>query len=110
MAYNPDGDPADFDPSDPETVHAFLNDPGNVEMWKTLGRWFRELPDDVQAGALLERLSSAVERRDEVAALLATENRLADDSLHELHAACVREVDALANRIAELVGPVPDHP
>lgn len=109
MPYDPDGDPDDFDPNDLDAVNAYLDDPSNRRMWEALGREFRESPKDEQVEALLRLLPAAVARRDEIAARIADANLPAGDTLHRLHMACADEVDRIAERIEELLGPPPDH-
>lgn len=110
MAYDPDGDPNQLDPSNLEDVDAFLSDPGNVAMWERLGQQFRESPRGQQIAALRESLAASITRRDEMAALLQAEDAAEDDPRRVLLAACVREVEWMTDRIVELIGPAPDHP
>lgn len=109
MPYDPDSHPDDLDPHDYDAVLAFLNDPGNVAMWERMGAMFRDLPAAEQIDELLTLLRSAVERRDTLAELLGAEGAPDDDPRRLLLAACVHEVDELAERIARLTGPAPDH-
>jgi len=108
MPYDPDADPDDLDPSDLPTLDQFLDDPGNIRMWEQLGAAFRGEPAAVQIADLSALLPDAVARRDVLVALLA--EAPPDDPRRVVLAACEAEVDRLADRIAELLGPAPDHP
>lgn len=106
MAYNPDRHPDDLDPNDLEAVDQFLKDPGNVKMWDELGEQFRRLPAPEQLAELEEHLAIAVARRDELAAHLTLGQ---GGPVQTLHDACVRQVDAITERIVELSGALPEH-
>ncbi len=113
MPYDPDADPDDLDDLDDldeslPTLDQFLNDPGNIAMWERMGAAFRGQPAAEQIADLSQQLPAAAERRDALAALLA--DAPGDDPRRAVLAACIDEVDRLADRLAELIGSAPDHP
>lgn len=107
MRYNPDSDPADFDPYDMEMVEGYLADPGNDAMVESLGRQFRALPAQEQLPELEAALVDLVQKRDQLNVLLLDAPQ--DDPRRRLLAALEGHIESFTTRIADLTE-IPDHP
>lgn len=102
MTYNPDGNPAAFDPTDPDAVDAWLNDPVVSGLHQDLGRQFRALPPEQQLAELVPELEKAQARYDHLAGTVA--EAPADDPRRLLLIAMGDEVENIRARINELGG------
>jgi hypothetical protein len=71
VTYNPDGDPAAFDPTDLDAVDAWLDDPVVNALHEDLGRQFRALPPEEQLAELVPALEEAQARYDKLASEVA---------------------------------------
>lgn len=107
MRYNPDGDPADFDPHDVEMVDGYLADPGNDAMVESLGREFLTLPAHEQIPELEAVLADFVQKREELKVLLRGAQH--DDPRRGLLTALEGHIESFSTRIADLTG-IPEHP
>ncbi len=102
MTYNPDGDPAAFDPTDPDAVNAWLNDPVVSALHDDLGRQFRALPPEQQLAELVPELEKAQARYDDLAGKVA--EAPADDPRRFLLVALGEQVENIRARVNELGG------
>lgn len=102
MPYDPDGDPDDFDDTDPAALQEWFDHPNTRALHDDLGRDFRTRPPAEQVAELEPQLAAAVQRRDQLAAIVAASDSPDDDSRLPLLRACEQQVQALADRIAEL--------
>lgn len=102
--YNPDADPADFDPTDPEVVDGFLNDPGNQQMWDALAEDFKRQPPADKVEELGKMLANRMRSRDEMASDLdgVSDDAPHKESLNELFSAQERSIHQIAEWIVRL--------
>lgn len=102
MTYNPDGDPAAFDPTDPDAVDAWLNDPVVSALYEDLGQQFRALPPEQQLADLVPELEKARARYDHLAGTVA--ETPAEDPRRFLLITMGDQVEKIRARINELGG------
>jgi hypothetical protein len=102
VTYNPDGDPAAFDPTDLDAENARLNDPVVSALHEDLGRQFRALPPEQQLAELVPELEKARARYDHLAGMVA--EAPAEDPRRLLLIAMGDEVENIRARINELGG------
>jgi len=102
VTYNPDGDPAAFDPTDLDAVDAWLSDPVVNALHDDLGRQFRALPPEQQLAELVPELENAQARYDDFAGSVV--GAPVDDPRRFLLIAMGDEVEKFRARIKELGG------
>ncbi|MFY1671283.1 hypothetical protein ACN27G_15120 [Plantactinospora sp. WMMB334] len=100
MTYDPDGDPAAFDPGESDVVDAWLNDPVVNGLHEDLGRQFRALPPEQQLAKLLPELENAQGLYAHLAGTVA--EAPADDPRRFLLITLGDQVESIRARINEL--------
>ncbi|MET8160318.1 hypothetical protein ABZT47_28500 [Sphaerisporangium sp. NPDC005289] len=104
MTYNPDGDPVAFNPTDLDSVDAWLNNPVVNALDEDLGRQFRTLPPEQQLAELAPELEKAQAQYEHLAGTIA--GAPADDPRRFLLMMMGGQVENIRARMNELGGSV----